>query len=84
MFLKIKAFPNSKENIINRKSCDKLEVHVRAKPERGLANSAIIALVAEFFNCSAKEIRLIKGHTGRSKIIDVPDAVMAKKDNCLF
>jgi uncharacterized protein (TIGR00251 family) len=68
MLIKVKAFPGvSKEKIV-KKAEDAYEVHVRAKPIGGGANQAIIEVLADYFNLSEKDIKIVKGFKLRNKI----------------
>ncbi len=72
MFLKVKAFPNAKEDKLIWRSEDSVEAHVKAKPEKGAANAAVRFLLAMYFHLPTAAIRLIKGGASRSKIFDIP------------
>lgn len=71
MYLKVKVFPNSKKQIIIKKSADSWEVKIKAKPEHGLANAEVKILLAEELNIPTNKIRLIKGARQRSKIYKI-------------
>ena len=67
MLKKIKVFPNSSENKIQEHG-SLLYVYVKAKPEKGKANLAVLKLLKKKF--PHKEIKL-KGLTSRNKIAEV-------------
>lgn len=71
MLIKVKVFPNSKEENIIKKSEDSFEVKVRAKPVRGLANEAVIDILSSYFKIPKSQIKLIKGFRERNKIIEI-------------
>lgn len=73
MFIKIKTHPQSKEEKILKKSEDSFEVYVKEKAERGLANKAVIKVLAAYFKMPASKIRLIQGAKSRSKIYEKQD-----------
>jgi uncharacterized protein YggU (UPF0235/DUF167 family) len=68
MLVKVKAFPGVNKEKIVKKAEDDYEVYVRAKPIGGGANQAIIEALADYFNLSEKEIKLVKGFKQRNKI----------------
>ncbi|MBS0476795.1 MAG: DUF167 domain-containing protein [Proteobacteria bacterium] len=47
----------------------KLLVKVRVKPEDGKANAAVLALVAEALGVATSRLQMLRGATGRDKLI---------------
>ena len=68
MLIKVKVFPNSKEEEIIKKSEDSFEVKVKEKPVKGLANRAVINVLSLYFKVPVSRIRLVKGFRERNKI----------------
>ena len=52
----------------------RLLVKVRAKPQEGAANEAVLALVARALGTATSRLRLLRGATGRDKLVQLPDA----------
>jgi len=71
MLIKIKVFPNSKEEEVIRKSEDSFEVKVKAKPIRGLANRAVIDALSLYFKIPPSKIRLVRGFRERNKMFEI-------------
>ena len=71
MLIKVKVFPKSREEKVVEKSNDSFEVWVREEPKRGLANKAVIRILASYFGISESKIRLIKGFKKRNKIFKI-------------
>lgn len=71
MLIKVKVFPNSKEEEIIKKSEDSYEVKVEEVPVRGEANRAVIKALAFYFNIPESKIRLVKGFRERNKIFEI-------------
>lgn len=46
-------------------------IKVRAKPEDGKANAAVIALLAAALGIGASRIELLRGATGRDKLVRI-------------
>ena len=44
---------------------------MRAEPEQGRANAAVLALLAGRLGVEAKRLRIVKGATAPSKIVEV-------------
>ena len=53
---------------------DVLMVKVRAKAKDGEANEAVLALLAEALGVAASRLRLLRGATGRDKLVQLPPA----------
>lgn len=71
MYIKVKVHAGEKKNLLKEKSPDAFEVWVKAPAERGLANEAVRALLAEHLGVEAKKLRLIKGTTSPAKIYEI-------------
>ena len=50
----------------------RLLAKVRAKPEDGKANAALIALVADALDLAPSRLRLLRGATSREKLLRLP------------
>ena len=46
-------------------------VKVRAKPQDGAANDAVLALLAEALGLPTSRLRMLRGATGRNKMVQV-------------
>ena len=55
-------------------SAGRLTVKVRAKPHDGAANEAVLALLAEALGIATSRLRLLRGATGRDKLVRLPEA----------
>lgn len=47
-------------------------VKVRAKPQDGEANAAVLALLARALGKATSRLRLLRGATGRDKLVQLP------------
>lgn len=54
-----------------QKQFDVFEVWVKAEATQGLANQEMAERIADFFNVSFKNIRIIKGARSPHKIIEI-------------
>ena len=50
-----------------------LAVKVKAPPREGRANEAVVKAVAAHLGLSKGNVRLVAGHKGRTKTLEVPD-----------
>ncbi|MBS0483229.1 MAG: DUF167 domain-containing protein [Proteobacteria bacterium] len=49
----------------------KVVVKVRTKPEDGKANAAVLALLADALGLAASRLQMLRGATGRDKLIRI-------------
>lgn len=61
--------PGSSQEKITQISQDKLIVYLRAKPHDGEANTALIKLLAKYYNVSKTSIQISSGAKSRNKVI---------------
>ena len=69
VLIRLKVHPDARHDRLERRSQTAYELWVRAPAERGLANAAALSLLARELGCPAKSLRLIKGATSPSKIV---------------
>ncbi len=68
--MRLKVHPGSKRDRLERRAEGAYELWVRAPAERGLANAAALELLSRELGCPAKALRLVKGSTSPSKIVE--------------
>lgn len=61
----------SRTKVGGRHGEDELIVAVHAPPVEGAANEAVITAVAKSLGIRPRQVRLISGHTARSKVLAV-------------
>ena len=49
----------------------RVEVKVRAKPQDGAANEAVLALLAQALGCASSHVELLRGATSRDKLVRI-------------
>jgi uncharacterized protein YggU (UPF0235/DUF167 family) len=49
----------------------RLLVKVRARPQDGAANEAVLALLAQALGVAASRLRMLRGATGREKLVQL-------------
>ena len=52
----------------------RVQVKVRAKPQDGAANEAVLALLAETLGVAKSRLSLLRGATSREKLVKLPEA----------
>lgn len=69
--IRVKAHPGAREDRIEPRGPDAFEAWVKAPARGGLANGALLSLLAARLGLPAKRLRIVKGATSRSKIVAV-------------
>ena len=79
--LSLKVVPGSSRDEIVGWLGDSLKVKVKAPPEKGRANEAVIALLAERLGIDASSISMVSGHGSPAKVVEVEgmDAAAIRK-----
>lgn len=50
----------------------KVVVKVRAKPQDGAANAAVLVLLAKALGCAPSRLEMLRGATSREKLVQLP------------
>lgn len=69
--LRVKVHPGSSRCRLERKGPDAYELWVKAPPELGRANAAVLALLAREPELAGRRLRIVKGLSSPSKIVSV-------------
>ena len=69
--LSLKVVPGSSRDEIVGWLGDSLKVKVKAPPEKGRANEAVIALLAERLRIADSSIAVVSGHASAGKVVAV-------------
>jgi uncharacterized protein (TIGR00251 family) len=85
--LDLRVSPRASKNAIDGVRDGRLVVKVTAPPVDAAANDAVIALLADVFDVSKRQIAIVIGATGRSKTVELSgisaDAVRARLSDIL-
>ena len=73
MQIDIKVVPGASKDQISGWLGSALKLRVRAAPEKGKANRAVIALLAEALDVAPAAIRIERGHTRALKRVAIDD-----------
>jgi len=68
--IQVKVITNAKNNSIEEKD-EILIVRVTKVPEKGKANEAVIKLLAKHFKVAKSEVKIVRGLTGRNKVVEI-------------
>ena len=70
MRINVRVIPRSSKNLIEWEEGG-LKVHLTAPPVDGAANDALIALLAQSLRVHKRDIQIVRGTRGRSKIVEI-------------
>ncbi len=79
MIITVRLTPKSHKNLVEGFHDDILHVRVRAVPEKGKANAALIELLAKHFSVAKSDVEIVSGFESRIKRIRLPDLEDNKK-----
>ena len=69
--LNVKVVPGSSRDQIVGWLGDALKIKVMAPPEKGKANEAVVAVLAERLGITTDDIMVVSGHSSPSKVIAI-------------
>jgi len=70
--LEIKVFPkSSREELV--KSGSRIKAYIKAAPDRGKANKALLDLVAKEYKVKKCDVKIVTGKTSRNKVLEVSE-----------
>ena len=67
VILQVRAQPGARKNAVTGEHARALKVAVSAPPEKGKANIAVAALLAEALGCNFSQIEIASGESSRQK-----------------
>ena len=70
MRIQVKVFPkSSREELIKKNGI--IKAYVKAAPDKGKANKALVELIAKTFKVKKSNVTIISGQTSKEKIVEV-------------
>lgn len=69
--VKVRVRPKASKNEVLGYRGDTLRLSVKSPPEGGKANEAVIALLSEALGVGKSQVRIVRGHTLRDKLVVV-------------
>jgi uncharacterized protein (TIGR00251 family) len=70
MRITVRVIPRSSKNEISREG-DSIKVRLTAPPVDGVANEALLKVLAERLGIPKRALRIVQGATGRQKVIQI-------------
>ncbi len=69
--LRLRVSPGASRSRVVGRHGDAWKVAVAAAPERGRANDALVALLAETLEMPRRDVTVVSGQSGREKIVEL-------------
>ena len=69
--ISLKVIPRSSKNEIKKQEDGSYRVKLTAAPVDGAANEALIKFLSEEFHVPKSKVTILKGETGRKKIVQI-------------
>lgn len=69
--LRLRVKPGARRNRLIGAHGGALKLEVQAAPERGRANDAVVAMLAEVFDVPRSLVSVVSGSTSRDKVVEV-------------
>lgn len=76
MIYEIRVKPNSKKGPLVVADGNQLTVYLREKPIEGEANTALVRLLAKYFDVPKTSIVIKTGQHGRTKLVEIPRSIV--------
>lgn len=71
MHIKVKVFPDAKEEFVQESGENEFRIYIREPPKEGQANKRVLKILQAHF--PNKRIRLVSGHLSPSKVFEISD-----------
>lgn len=69
--INLRVIARAKQNTITE-DVNGLRVHITAAPVDGAANTAVIKMLAQYFNVPKSQIKIVRGIAARDKVVEIP------------
>ena len=83
MLITVKVIPRSSKNSVTWEE-GSLKVRLTAPPVEGLANEALVALLAERLALPKRSIAIVRGATNRQKVVEISGMTAEEVKKKLF
>ncbi len=78
MYIRVRVTADTKKESFIKSDEDSFLVSVKEPAEQNRANKRVLELLAEHFNISPRQIRIISGHHSPGKIFSIPDGLLGE------
>jgi uncharacterized protein YggU (UPF0235/DUF167 family) len=71
MYVRVHVYPKSKKEFLEIVGENRYDIGVRERAERNLANERVREMIAEHYQVSVGQVRIVSGHHGQRKILSI-------------
>ena len=71
MKITVKVKPGSRVEILEKTGERVYLARLKARPEKGKANEALVRLLSEQFGIPRQAVRIVSGHTSKMKLVEL-------------
>lgn len=71
MKITVKVKTGAREERVEKIDEANFAVSVKARPEKGRANSAVAAALAEYFRVPKSRVKILSGHSAKTKLLEI-------------
>lgn len=71
MYIKVRVYPKSKKEILQKKDENQFVIFVKEKAEKNSANKRILEVLSTYFEVELSKLRIVNGHHNPSKLISI-------------
>lgn len=71
MLIQILVKPNSKKEEVQKNMDGIYKVSVKAPPQEGKANEAVVKILSEYFDVPRSQINIVRGLKGKKKWVEI-------------
>ena len=69
--INLRVIPRAKQNKVTIDNDGTFRVHITAAPVDNAANIAVIKMLAEYFDVPKSQIKIVRGDTSRTKVVEI-------------
>jgi uncharacterized protein YggU (UPF0235/DUF167 family) len=80
----VRVTPGARRSEVVGRLGDAWKLRVHAAPERGRANAAVVALLADALGVPRAELRVVAGHATRDKVVELGQMTLEEAERLLF
>jgi uncharacterized protein len=71
MIIEVKVIPGSSKVFLSKLDREKYKVKLTASPQKGKANVQLLKVLAEYFQVSSNQVKILRGFNKPNKIIKI-------------
>lgn len=75
MYIRVHVVAGAKKEKVEQKAKDLYDIAVKEKALQNRANIRVREIIAELYNSTPKQVRIISGHHRPTKILSIPGVV---------